>query len=328
MYKLAFHTAFAAVFAIVTTGLASAQPTTTGTWQLYPEQALTYATTVQQPINTDGTSNFKFTGKSVIPIKFSLATAPGPVIFQSIGSDTSTDNDFSFASFTPISTLTFAGLSNLSTVYTFTEGDCHGGSLRWQVRTSPNQAVYIYYGVPPNFGNGGDGGCTPTSTGGANQSGLSILNLAGARFDLTQYGGPFYGTYSDALTAIGSLPITRVSLVLDSGWQNAPLGDQVINPIVNPTVNDNTFVPLSGSSQTCNLPPATIQVTQLSGSPTGPVNEPLTIQPADNDSQFRVVDCKYMYNLATTSLPGTGRYKVEVVIGGTPAAGAAYFDLR
>ncbi len=34
-----------------------------------------------------------------------------------------------------------------------------------------------------------------------------------------------------------------------------------------------------------------------------------------------------MYNLATSSLPGTGRYRVEVVIGST-SAGAAEFDLR
>ena len=54
-----------------------------GTWTLYPPQATTYTTAVQQPINADGTSNFKSTGKAVIPVKFSLATAPGPVVFQS-----------------------------------------------------------------------------------------------------------------------------------------------------------------------------------------------------------------------------------------------------
>jgi len=58
------------------------------------------------------------------------------------------------------------------------------------------------------------------------------------------------------------------------------------------------------------------------------VNEVSTIQPADNNSQFRVVGCNYMYNLDTSSLPGAGGYKVEAVINGTPAAGAASFDLR
>jgi hypothetical protein len=42
-----------------------------GTWVLYPAQASSYATSVQQPINPDGTSNFKANGKGVIPVKFS-----------------------------------------------------------------------------------------------------------------------------------------------------------------------------------------------------------------------------------------------------------------
>jgi hypothetical protein len=58
------------------------------------------------------------------------------------------------------------------------------------------------------------------------------------------------------------------------------------------------------------------------------VNEPISIQPQDNNEYFRIVDCKYMYNLATSSLSGTGTYKVEAVINGTPAGGAAYFDLK
>ena len=32
----------------------------------------------------------------------------------------------------------------------------------------------------------------------------------------------------------------------------------------------------------------------------------MTIQPQDNDGIFRIVDCKYMYNLATSSLMGAG----------------------
>jgi hypothetical protein len=104
-------------------------------------------------------------------------------------------------------------------------------------------------------------------------------------------------------------------------------GDQVIN-VQNVTVNGNTFVPLSGSAPTCELPEATIQITKTSGEPSGGVNEPVSIQPADDNGIFRVVDCKYMYNLATSSLSGVGQYTVQAVIGGTPASGAAVFDLR
>jgi hypothetical protein len=89
-----------------------------------------------------------------------------------------------------------------------------------------------------------------------------------------------------------------------------------------------TPAPSSPAVATCNLPPATIRVTRLTGSATGAVNETDTIQPKDDDSVFRVVDCKYMYNLATASLPGTGKYRVEAIINGTPAGGSAEFDLK
>ena len=45
-------------------------------------------------------------------------------------------------------------------------------------------------------------------------------------------------------------------------------------------------------------------------------NEPVTIQPQDNDGIFRIVDCKYMYNLATRSLMGPGTYDVVATIDG------------
>jgi hypothetical protein len=127
---------------------------------------------VQQPINADGSSNFKANGNAVIPIKLGLASGSGPFVFESIGSNSSTPDDISYVSFTPSSPLTFSEITELSAVYEFTLGDCHGGSLRWQVRTSPTQAVFIYYGTHPQFGNGAVGGCTPESAGGEAQSGV------------------------------------------------------------------------------------------------------------------------------------------------------------
>jgi hypothetical protein len=91
------------------------------------------------------------------------------------------------------------------------------------------------------------------------------------------------------------MPIVRTSLLLDAGWG----GDQVV-VLGNVTVNGNTFMPAGGvATPTCALPPATIQTSKTSPLPSGAVNEPLTIQPGDDNSQFRIVDCKYMYNLAT-----------------------------
>jgi hypothetical protein len=305
-----------------------------GTWVAYPGQTPIYDVAVQQPINTDGSSNFKSTGKAVIPVKFSLKQGLGPFVFESIGSDTNTDNDFSYVSFTPNSPMTFGEITNLASKYAFTTGDCHGGSLRWSVRTSPTQSVFIYYGNPSEFGNGGVQGCTPTSPFGVDQSGTNLIGLSDLRYDTSQYlGGTFYDTYAHALTLVGTTPIIRASLVLDSGWG----GDQrltLTSATVGTAADSNTFTPSPATplTPTCDLPPATIRVTKTSGTGSGDVNEPVSIQPNDTNGDFRTVDCKYMYNLATASLPGgggVGRYKVEALINGTtPAANPAYFDLR
>jgi hypothetical protein len=175
--------------------------------------------------------------------------------------------------------------------------------------------VFIYYGDYPNFAD-----CTSAS-----QIGANMITLADLRYDTSQFpGGTFYDNHAHALTLLGTLPITAASLVVDSGWG----GDQMLT-LTNATVNTNIFIPASGGSlPTCTLPPATIQITKADGTPTGATNEPTTIQPADNNSQFRVVGCSYMYNLDTSSLSGAGRYEVTALINGTPAAGAATFDLR
>jgi hypothetical protein len=152
-----------------------------------------------------------------------------------------------------------------------------------------------------------------------------MISLSDLRYDTSQVGGTFYDTYVHAMTLVGGMPIVRASLVLDAG---TPLADQILS-LTSATVKSNTFVPAAGpGTQTCDLPAATIQIYKLSGNSTGDVNEPLTIQPNDNNLAFRIVDCKYMYNLATSSLSGPGRYQVTAVIGGTPAAGSALFDLR
>jgi hypothetical protein len=299
----------------------NAQAELAGTWELYPEQADSYETAVQQPINTDGSSNFKFNGKSVVPVKFALSKAKGPVVFQSIFSDAGDDNDFSFLSFTPSGTVLFSELTNLSAVYNFTDGDCYGGALRWSVRVSPSASVWIYYGNFPYFDE-----CTSLPPDGS-QSGLNMLSFTDARFDTSQISpGTQQNTYAGAMALVGDVPIIRASLVLDGGW--GANGDQIVEPS-SVTVNDNTFVPEdSVFVPTCDLPPAKIQVMKLSGTSTGLVNEVTSVQPKDDNEAFRIVDCKYIYNLATSSLPGRGRYSVEAIIGGNPVGGAAFFDLR
>lgn len=283
--------------------------TANGTWTAYPGQSATYAATVQQPINADGSSNFKANNRVVIPVKFALSQGLGSFKFESIGSDADTDNDFSFLSFAPNSTVRFNDIAELSAAYAFTSGDCHGGSLRWSVRTSSTQSVFIYYGDVPNFTN-----CSSPS-----QSGTNLISMSDLRYDTSQYaGGTFYDTYAHAQTLVGTTPIIRVSLVLDSGWG----GDQRVN-LTSATVRTGTFTdtftpqPASSPTPVCPTTEATIGVLKTGTSLSGIVNEPQTIQPQDNDGIFRIVDCKYMYNLATSSLMGTGTYEVYATIDGT-----------
>ena len=313
----------------------AAAATTEGTWTQYPTGATEYQAEVQQPINTANTSNWSSKSKGAIPVMFKLSSRVGPAAFESIGSDISTANDYAFMSFAPTSPLTFNTIERLSTDYAFTLGDCHGGSLRWSVRTSDTQALFIYYGMPSEFGNGAIGGCTPTSAGGANQSGVNMIGSSDLRYDTSQYvGGTFYDTYEHAKTLMGSLPVVRASLVIDSGWG----GDQRLN-VSNTTVNDNTyqFVSSAGGAfaPTCSLPAATIQVGKTDPVADGQINEE-PVQPSlvDSGNAFRIVDCKYQYVLSIPSLQGAGTYYVELRIGGvkvpTPNStnGTVKFDLK
>jgi hypothetical protein len=269
---------------------------------------------------------------------FKLSSRIGPAAFESIGSDTNTANDYAYMSFTPIS-LTFNTIDRLSTDYAFTLGDCHGGSLRWQVRTDATHALSIYYGKASEFGNGGIGGCTPTSADGVNQSGVNMIGFSDLRYDTSQYaGGTFYDTWEHAKALMGTLPVVRASLVIDSGWQYAPDGDQRLN-VSNTTVNDNVyqFVSSAGGSfaPTCALPDATIAVGMVDPVADGAINEePVQASLVDSGNAFRIVDCKYQYVLSIPSLDGKGTYYVELKIGGvtvpTPSSanGKVKFDLK
>jgi hypothetical protein len=220
------------VWAPLTVSADSTTTTANGTWTAHPGQETIYQTQVKQPINdvnsyTDpNVSVFANNSKSVIPVKFALLSGLGPFVFESIWSDgvdpnEETTNDYSFLSFAPNASLTFDDLYNLTAGYTFTLSDCHGGSLRWQVRVDSNEngvldtadkAVFIYYGLPPAFGNGGVNGCRPDSTAGESQSGINLLDPSQqsvTRFDTTQFNGIFYNDYAGASAVAGSYRVWR-----------------------------------------------------------------------------------------------------------------------
>jgi hypothetical protein len=295
-----------------------AAATTSGTWSQYPTGAPVYQAQIQAPINADGSSNWPAKSKGGIPIMFKLSSGTGAAVFQSIGSDTTTANDYAYVSFAPSPAVTFAQITTLSTNYIFTSGNCHGGSLRWSVSTSAGH-VFIYYGGYPNF--------TDCTTAGNNQSGVNMIGQPDLRYDTSQIaGGTFYDSYAHALTLVGTLPVTAATLVIDSGWG----GDQTLT-ISDTTVNDNVYQWDAGGTgtlaPTCVLPDATLKVTKVSGTGSGEVNETTVVQNFDGGNAFRVVDCKYQYVLAIPSLNGSGSYQADIQIGGV-TVGTAHFDLK
>jgi hypothetical protein len=128
------------------------------------------------------------------------------------------------------------------------------------------------------------------------------------RYERSDHPGS-YTTYANASAFAVGKTITDVVLVLDGGVN----GDQVISPLGHVTVNDNTFLPANGTLSTCPSQPATIQVSKIGSSGSLTIDESLTSVQNDTGIQFRIVDCKYKYNIAGKSL-GVGQYKVGAII--------------
>lgn len=332
---------------ISTASAAQVVPADNGTWYAYPGQSTTYQAAIQQPINTDGSSNFSGNGHAVIPVKFALSQGTGPFVFRSIFSDgtdpnPNTTNDYSYLVFEPTTPPTLAEVTQLIANYTFTTGNCQGGSLRWTLylndpsypETNKTRNLDIHYQPGENGLN--DQYCA-AGTSGANmvQSTDTIVVIN----QFTYAGSPYtfqslYNTtYADALSQLGGLQVLGMNLTVDSGWGAG--GDQVVS-LASATVGvggttpyTETFTPQAASAMTpiCPTRPASMRMTKTSGGSAGAVNEPVTVQPQDNDSMYRIVDCKYMYNLATGSLTGTGGYRVFATIDGTEFT-VANFNLK
>jgi hypothetical protein len=288
--------------------------------------------------------------RGVIPVQFSLSEGIAPVTFQSIGSDgyfgypaltkTGTtpifSNDCSYLSFAPSSSLLFSQLKSLSAGYFFTTGDCHGGSLRWSISTSAG-TVFVYYGLPPEVGNGGTGGCT----GSQSQSGTNLIGNSTIQYDTSQItDGSYFDNYAHTLQLVGSQTVTGLTLVLESGWQQAAdgTGDQALGPdssgnylsanVATASTSD-TFTPPNqvAIGPTCALPQAQVQVTKISGANQGIVDNVLSVSAADTTGYFRVVDCHYMYNMDVSNFEA-GTYSVGPLIGGALAGTPIQFTLK
>jgi hypothetical protein len=315
--------AMVAVVAIAMLGLTAtpASAATDGDWTLYPPIVSTYQAQTLQPVNNNGSSNYAASTTDSIPLRFTLfRKTQTPVRFQSIFSDNpgNTADDFSFLSFSPSAPMTFADITNLSAVFSYTQGQSNAGSLRWEIDT-PLGNLQIYYGDPPAW----------TGTGG---TGVNMIGLPDLRYDTSQFlGGQFFDTYADALTLMGNLPIDDAALVLDSGW--TANGDQRVF-LTSATVNDNTWQ--KGKFHvTAPMPgPATFQITKLDSTPRKQtVNETETVPTTDTSGVYRVVEDGtvspypfYEYDISVPSLTGRGTYKMTITLG-TQQIGSAKFDL-
>lgn len=151
------------------------------------------------------------------------------------------DDDYGAVSFDDANSTLFSNLTVLSADYNVTDDDCGGGSPRFSIRmdtdgdTVSNGNIFVYMGPLPNFT-----GCVPNSW-------INTGNLVGstdARFDLSQLGGPWYGTYANALSLVGSGTILRISLVTDGGWQPLDKEQEVWfdNVIINEASYDFTLL--------------------------------------------------------------------------------------
>jgi hypothetical protein len=122
--------------------------------------------------------------------------------------------------FTPPPTpkLRFADLYELSTDFTPRTpemfSDCGGGSPRFEIGldlngdTVPDGNLFIYLGPLLEF----------RLCNGAWQNSGNLIGARDRRFDLQQFGGPFYGTYGDTVALVGHGMICYILLVVDSGW--------------------------------------------------------------------------------------------------------------
>lgn len=142
-------------------------------------------------------------------------------------SNTDPGDDYSGIDFSVPSDMTFADITELSTTFNVTDDDCAGGSPRYQVNVETptgTKNIFVYLGPLPSF--------TDCPTGD-----IASGNLIGSlepRYDLSQLGGSFYGTYAEALVLAGSYEVSGVQLVVDSGWAMPDQEQTVIvtNPVV------------------------------------------------------------------------------------------------
>jgi hypothetical protein len=158
----------------------------------------------------------------------------------------------------PDHTLKLHQIHTLSTDYRRWQGDCGGGSPRFEIGLDGNGdgqidgSIFIYLGPLYNFT-----GCSDTwlNTG-------NLRQFPGVeRVDSTQFGGRFYGSFEEAIQLVGGYSICYIILVVDGAWYPIPVR-AVNNPnfqifhVDNVRVNNDVLSVNQGA--TLNLAPPQI----------------------------------------------------------------------
>src|SRR5579884_875676 len=173
------------------------------------------------PPDPNGFGTFLGTAR---PVK--SPTGGGSVLFEQSTCVTGYPNCLSDGTFTygymvmyPLRGSLLSQLTYLATDYYVESGCFGGGSPRFDIVMSnalnQNREVHVYLGQYPAFAD-----CPPPAW---LNTGNYATDAAGLRWDSSQIGGTFYGTYSEAVTLADSqgYTIDEILVSTDGGWSQA-----------------------------------------------------------------------------------------------------------
>ncbi len=158
---------------------------------------------------------------------------------------------YGYLTWTPGGVTTFSQLATLTATYSFPVGSYHWGSPRFEIPVdtdgdgSANGSIFVYLGTPPSFT---DPGHTSFVASG------NVIGDVVTHWDLTQFAGPYYGTYAQALALLGTGRVLDVEFVVDGGGG----GDQA-GLVDTFTVNNETYVTV------CPAPPQPVPAGDAGG---------------------------------------------------------------
>lgn len=145
-----------------------------------------------------------------------------------------TANNAGAIAFTGTGVTTFDSIKTLSAEFNVTDDACLGGSPRFEIDfAGTTNNLFIYLGTHNAVT--GQFDCTANTW---ISSGNLVVGNA-LRYDLTKFGGPFYGTFAQAKALVGALSVDEIRFVVDGGWAFGDKEQTVL--LKTATINDSVF---------------------------------------------------------------------------------------